>query len=938
MAEGLHHSVADQRARLAELVGEESVRAFASDPGRARDLDRLLLCSDVPLQVAARDPEGVSGLLVPGALERPHTAEQVAGRFERAVRDVDAADGVAGVLRRLRNRELLRIIWRDVSGRASLADTLLEMTQLAEAALRTALDWVYADCVRELGLPRGAASGEPQRLVVFALGKLGAGELNLSSDIDLVMAYPEAGRCDGPLRLTNQEFFIRVVQRLIAMLDEVSADGFVFRVDLRLRPYGEAGAIVLPFEVMDAYYQSQGRDWERYAFIKARAVAGDRLAGERWLASLQPFVYRRYLDFGAIEALREMKAAIKRERRGERAREDIKNGPGGIREIEFIAQVLQLIFGGAEPALRDPRLLPALDALAAAGHLEAQTARELGEAYTFLRTLEHRLQALRDAQTHSLPRDAEHRERIAAGLGFSDWQGFREALDQQRERVAGHFDAIVTLPTDEDDELQWLAELWADPDGEWAERLTALGTAEPERLLATLRELHDVRNREVRQEVGRRRLDRLMPLFLAEITRTSHPERAAERCARLLAAVARRTAYFAMLAERPAALRQLIRLAGESEWIAAELTRLPVLLDELLDPTLYSVPERDVLEAELESVLRRRGADDLEGVMDALRQFKAGHALRAAACQVAGVLELPKVSDYLTLVAEVILAQVLVLAWRYMLERHGPPAGCEETEPGMLIVGYGKLGGIELSPGSDLDIVMFHDSEPSGRSRGPRSLPNLAFFHRLAQRVIDLLTLQTTSGRLFELDMRLRPDGNAGPLVTPLTRLERYLEESAWTFEHQALVRARPVAGAAELARRFEVIRAEILSKPRDLQALRAEVLAMRERIHAQKGAAEADPKLAPGGIVDIEFMVQYLVLAWAHRHPELLRYTDNARILEAAAEVGVIHSDQARILIEGYYALRGEVHRMLLHSDLAPSDLRDVRRRIVAIWQEIFA
>ncbi len=940
MGEAAGALIERHRAALAALVGGDIVRRFTARPDQARDLDRLLLCSDVPLRVAARDPQGVTRLLHPGALDRPHTAEQVGGRFERALARVAGAEELAAALRRLRNRELLRIIWRDVSGRASLSGTLLEMTQLAEAALRAALDWVYADCVARFGTPRGASSGAAQRLVVFALGKLGAGELNLSSDIDLVMAYPEAGRCDGPSRLTNQEFFIRVVQRLIAALDEVTADGFVFRVDLRLRPYGESGAIVLPFQVMDTYYQEQGRDWERYAFIKARAVAGDRVAGQRWLESLQPFVYRRYLDFGAIDALREMKAAINRERRGQRARDDIKNGPGGIREIEFVAQVLQLIFAGAEPELRDPRLLPVLGKLAAAGHLDARAASELARAYEFLRTLEHRLQAVRDEQTHSVPRDAEIRERVAAGLGFADWQHLREVLDAHRGRVASHFDAIVTLPADdEDDELGLFRDLWRDPESDWSARLAELGIADPARLLAALRSLRRTRSEVIRQQVGRARLDRLMPLLLAEITHTAHPERAAERCVGLIAAVSRRTAYLSLLAERPAALHQLVRLVGESDWIAGELARMPALLDELLDAsTLYTVPERADLEAELQALVGRHGEHDVEGVMDALRQFKAGHALRAAACEVAGLLALPRISDYLTLLAEVILGTVLELAWRFIVERHGAPSGHREREPGMLIVGYGKLGGMELSPGSDLDIVMFHGCDPKGHSDGPQRLPNLAVFHRLAQRVIELLTTQTTSGRLYQLDMRLRPDGGAGPLVAPLTRLERYLEESAWTFEHQALVRARPIAGSPTLARRFSGIRAAILSMPRDRRALRDQVLAMRERIRAEKGAPEGDPKLAPGGIVDIEFMVQYLVLAWAHQHPELLRHTDNTRILEAAAAVGIINSDQARALIEGYYALRGEVHRMLLHSDSTPDDLLDVRSRIAAIGQEVFA
>lgn len=959
-------SLADHAARPGAAL-----RAVLDERGRADDwpaarweaFARACVASDFVAEQALRDVDGFLELADSGQLERPLRPGELRAQLQALLEDCAQEDELARRLRRFRNRQQLRIIWRDANRLADLGETCRDLSDLADACIDLAYHWLYPRHCEQFGTPMGRRSGRPQHLVILGMGKLGAHELNLSSDIDLIFGFPEAGETEGARRsLDNQEFFNRLGQRLIKALDAITVDGFVFRVDMRLRPYGSVGALTLSFAALEQYYQDQGRDWERYAMIKARVVGGDQQAGAYLLKQLQPFVYRRYLDFSAIEALRSMKQLIQQEVRRKDMSENIKLGSGGIREVEFIAQAFQLIHGGRDLSLQQRPLLPVLAVLEGQGYLPAAVVTELRDGYRFLRYVEHALQAIADKQTQMLPDNASERARVAFVMGFDSWEVFMERLTYWRERIEWHFRQVIADPDADEDELvvggEWLP-LWQGDmeEGTGVRQLADSGFADPEhawRLLQGLRNGPQVR---AMQRLGRERLDAFMPRLLAEVAEQEHPDQVLERVVPLVAAVARRSAYLVLLSENPGALTRLLQLCGASPLVAEQIARFPLLLDELLNEgRLYSPPKAPELAAELRERLMRIPEDDLEQQMEALRHFKLAHSLRVIASEFAGTLPLMKVSDYLTWLAEAILEQVLALAWRHTVARYGTPrrADGEYCDPDFIIVGYGKVGGIELGHGSDLDLVFIHDGDPHAETDGPKPIDGTQFFTRLGQRIIHLLTTQTTSGQLYEVDMRLRPSGDAGLLVCSLTAFERYQLQEAWTWEHQALVRARVLVGSARVAERFEQVRARVLERPRDLAALRAEVSEMRARMRdnlgtratdAGRGANAFDPaqpfdlKQDAGGIVDIEFMVQYAALAWSHQHPELLRYTDNIRILDGLGAANLLPEVDVQLLQEAYKAYRAAAHRLALQKQpgKVPGDqFPDSRRLVQRIWKEL--
>ena len=960
-------------ASLADLAERPAaaLRARLAERGRADDwpaarreaFARACAASDFVAEQAQRDVEALLELAESGELERSLRPGELRAQLQALLADCEQEDDLARRLRRFRNRQQLRIIWRDVNRLADLGETCRDLSDLADACIDLAYHWLYPRHCEQFGTPMGRRSGTPQQMVILGMGKLGAHELNLSSDIDLIFGFPEGGETEGVRRsLDNQEFFNRLGQRLIKALDAITVDGFVFRVDMRLRPYGSAGALTLSFAALEQYYQDQGRDWERYAMIKARVVGGDQLAGAHLLKMLQPFVYRRYLDFSAIEALRSMKQLIQQEVRRKGMSENIKLGAGGIREVEFIAQAFQLIHGGRDLSLQQRPLLPVLAVLEAEGYLPAPVVAELRDGYRFLRYVEHALQALADKQTQMLPEDARERARVAFIMGFDDWTSFMARLEQWRERIDWHFRQVIADP-DEDAEEQaaggeWLALWQGDLEEDSAIRqLAELGFAGPEH---AWRHLHDLRGgSQVRsmQRLGRERLDAFMPRLLAQVAEQDDPDQVLERVMPLVAAVARRSAYLVLLSENPGALTRLLQLCAASPLVAEQIARFPLLLDELLNEgRLYSPPQAPELAAELRERLMRIPEDDLEQQMEALRHFKLAHSLRVAASEFAGTLPLMKVSDYLTWLAEAILEQVLALAWRHTVARHGTPKRADggDCDPDFIIVGYGKVGGIELGHGSDLDLVFIHDGDPQAETDGAKPIDGTQFFTRLGQRIIHLLTAQTTSGQLYEVDMRLRPSGDAGLLVSSLAAFERYQQQEAWTWEHQALVRARVLVGSPRVAQCFEQVRGEVLGRARDLDKLRAEVSEMRAKMRdnlgtratdAGRGENAFDPaqsfdlKQDAGGIVDIEFMVQYAALAWSHQHPELLRYTDNIRILDGLGAANLLPETDVQLLQEAYKAYRAAAHRLALQKQpgKVPGDqFPDSRRLVQRIWQEL--
>ncbi|MDE2088512.1 MAG: bifunctional [glutamate--ammonia ligase]-adenylyl-L-tyrosine phosphorylase/[glutamate--ammonia-ligase] adenylyltransferase, partial [Gammaproteobacteria bacterium] len=914
-------------------------------------LHRVWAVSEFVARSCIREPQLLRELLDSGDLLADYAVGAYPQRVEAALRAAPDAQTLGEELRRLRRREMVRIAWRDLAGWAALDETLRDLSLLAQACLHGAVQRLHAWHSREWGVPR-AADGSAQAPVVIGMGKLGAWELNFSSDVDLIFAYPEDGVTDAPQPLGNEEYFTRLARRFIDIISKPSVEGFVFRVDLRLRPYGDSGPLVMSFGAMEEYYQTQGRDWERYALIKARPVAGDLAAGERLLERLRPFVYRRYLDYGAFEALRAMKALISREVETKGLQDDIKRGAGGIREVEFIGQAFQLIRGGREPALRERRVVPLLRELARRGHLPNYAARVLSEAYAFLRRAENHLQEVGDQQVHRLPADMLERARLAFAMGYPDWAAFAHELERHRRRVQNHFEQVFAAPQADIEP----AAGGANPAGLWphelsdpqaVQRLHAAGFDDPEEALRRLQQLRDGLRYRTLSAQGRERMDRLIPLLLGAAAATERPTVCLSRALGLVEAIAGRSVYLALLVENPLALSQLVRLLAASPWLAALLTRHPLLLDELLDPrTLYTPPDRAELEQELARVLREVDAQDLEQQMERLRQFKQANVLRVAAIDVAGSMPLMVVSDHLTWIAETVLRRVLELARVQLSARHGRPLYRADGRPKgahFIIIGYGKLGGAELSYGSDLDLVFLYEGarrpEPAA---GSKSMDEDVFFTRLGQRVIHILTTQTPGGVLYEVDMRLRPSGESGLLVSSLDAFAEYQRRDAWTWEHQALVRARPVAGDLRLAGRFSEIRREVLARERDSVALRREVREMRGRMRAELARESAgcfDLKQGRGGIADIEFMVQYGVLLWARRHPELLRYTGNIRLLQGLAQAGVMAPEDAALLIDAYRAYRSRVHALTLQQEPAvvrEQELQALRAGVSRMWQAL--
>ena len=713
---------------------------------------------------------------------------------------------------------------------------------------------------------------------------------------------------------------------------------------MRLRPFGESGPLATSFGFMENYYQSQAREWERYAMVKARVIAGDPVAGRELMEMLRPFVYRRYIDFGAIESLRGMKRLISASLYERGMDANIKLGPGGIREIEFIGQAFQLVRGGRDHELQVRPIQKVLRVLADKGLMPQKDVEELVAAYRFLRATENRLQAWRDEQTQVLPDDPPARARLARTMGFDDWATFSRELARHRDRVQRHFDKLFAAPDAEQGVDSPLAGVWTRRSGTAGEgALVTAGYREPGAVLALLEEFRQGRAVRALGARGRERMDQLMPVVLAAAGRAEAPVEVLDRLLMILQAIAQRTAYLDLLVENPPVLDQLVRLTSASPWFAEQIARQPVLLDDLVDPReLYAPLRRESLGRELADLIA--GAEgDLEQEMERLRQFVNTNRLRVAAADVAGVIPLMVVSDYLTDIAEVTLAQALQMAWRDLAAKHGVPRQVEATDTGFAIVGYGKLGGIELGYGSDLDLVFLHGSrDPNATTDGARPLANDVFYARLGQRIVFILTTRTPAGLAYETDMRLRPNGNAGMLVSSLPAFEAYQSDQAWTWEHQALIRARFIAGDATVAARFEAIRRHVLGRERDVSRLRTEVREMREKMreNLDKSTAEVfDLKQGHGGITDIEFMVQFCVLRWAHRHPDLLEWTDNIRLLDTLARYRLLEGRAADQLANMYRVLRSAYHRNALREEpglVAANQLQEERRLVGEMWAEM--
>ncbi len=849
------------------------------------------------------------------------------------------------VLRRFRNKQMVRIAWRDIAGWATVEETLEDVSALAEACLQLALDYIYAKACKKMVAPV-LSDGTAQQLVVLAMGKLGAFELNFSSDVDLIFAYPEEGVLADRYDTTYTEFFTRLCRKLIHVFSTVTEDGFVFRVDTRLRPYGDSGPLVMSFSAMESYYQSQAREWERYAMIKIRPVEGDKRAGEQLVEMLRPFVYRRYLDYGAFAELRELKFKISQELQRKDRMENIKLGPGGIREIEFVGQAFQLIRGGRDKALQEGRILTVLTRLKEHSLLPAFVVRKLTVAYRYLRTVENRLQQFEDQQIHDLPSDTKQRARLAYALGFDQWRDFKQELDGLRDQVHSVFEQVFQSPQSIDShgdaDLIWLGV--GEPQ-ELSNMALRLGYKDPKNTLAIIAEFRQAYVIRKLSKKGMEYLDDLMPMLFAAVGATKNPDITLKRLLNLLEAIASRSVYLSLLVENPLALSQLVKLTAASPWIVAYISRTPLLLDELLDPrSLYAPLQKDPLQQDLAKRLETIDPSDLERLMIELRHFKQANVLRVAAADIMDIIPIAVVSDYLTDIADVVIDRVILSAWQLVANKHGVPSGANRSSvSGFGIVAYGKLGGIELGYGSDLDLVFLYDAQNAGeQTDGPRPLSCAQFYGRVGQRIIHILNTNMLAGVLYEVDMRLRPGGNSGLLVASVDGYDAYQASQAWTWEHQALVRSRFVAGDADIEKRFKEIRRHTLCQPRDLEHLRQEVSSMREKMRANlvsEGPGQFDLKQGRGGIADIEFIVQFGVLSRANESPQLHRFSDTIRLLDSLQANGFLVKGNVEFLKKAYYQYRILVHKAALQDQkavISANEFDKLRSGVWQIWQEL--
>jgi glutamate-ammonia-ligase adenylyltransferase len=927
---------------LAERAPEVSEALARLPPPILDSVPKVLGASQFVLDALTRDATLIQAL----AEQAPQRFAAAAFAFpfaSSAQMDAVSEEAFMAALRRWRRAEFTRIAWRDLAGWASLDETLGDLSNAADAALRAAHAFALQALTQRYGQPR-SADGVIQQLIIVAMGKLGGRELNFSSDVDLVLLYPESGETDGERPIDNGEFFTRLAQTLIRLLEQPTAEGFAFRVDLRLRPFGDSGPVVSNAAALEDYLQIHGRDWERYAWIKARAVTHVSGFDELQRQCIRPFVYRRYLDFGVFESLREMKALIEREVQRRELADNIKLGDGGIREIEFIVQSFQLIRGGQDRRLQQTSLRQTIARLAGTKLLPASAVRELDQAYVFLRRLENRLQMRADEQTHQLPAAEPDYERLAASMGMNDARALREVLARERQTVATHFRAVVFGGGDERGTSPSLLSLEDTDRDALSQRLQQAryeDSAAAAQLLLDFRDLAYVRRLDAS---GARRLAALLPVVVQEAGQIADSLAVLRRVLRVLEAIGVRSAYLSLLLHQPRARARLVQLASHGDFLIDQIAAHPLLLDELIDERIFDEPpDRAALAADLEQRLAGVETGDEEQLVEQLRHFQRAAIFRLGTADLLAKLPVMQVSDRLTDVAELIVEQVVKLAWRQLTSQLGTPMcgdGDAVRAVSICVIGYGKLGGMELGYSSDLDLVFLHDSTgPRQETQGARTLDNQVFFVRLVQRLVHMLTMHSAAGRLYEVDMRLRPSGKKGLLITSIEAFGSYQRNEAWTWEHQALLHARSVAGAPGLRERFEALRLEILAHHVRRTTLREEVRSMRNRMRqelSRAGPGQLDLKQDPGGIADIEFLAQYWALWWACDYPPVAMFADTIRQLESVASADLVPQSQIDVLTHAYRDFRSYLHHRALEGKGAVVEAAAFAaqiRSIVDIW-----
>lgn len=911
------------REALEQVCGEEDAAALFSP-----ELFQVMLCSEFAADHLIRNPGEYIALVSSRDLEKGYSEHTLDNKMTALLDyEADTPDTVKKKLVGFKLYEAVRIAWRDLTGRSDLKETMADLSSLAQVCISAGFAYLYHTHCRQWGTPVDA-NGNFQQIIVLGMGKLGAWELNFSSDIDLIFVYMEEGYTTGEAPIPNNDFFTRLCRAFLRLFSPQEGIHF-FRVDTRLRPYGDSGPLVMSSAALEDYYQAQGRQWERYALIKARPVAGDLDGGEVVLKSLNAFIYRRYFDYGSFDSFRDMKQRISQQVKNKALRHNIKLGAGGIREVEFFGQLFQLIRGGVEPVLQERPILKVLDLLASSGCIDRTTCEELQEAYVFLRKVENRLQEYQDRQTHDIPEDPVQREILAHSLGYDGFEAFSADLAKTQALVHGHFSQLLVggKEQEEDSQSRDLARIWDNLNApqSLADTVAVSGFEDPDRVVSILKTLAGHANTQRLTPSGRKKLARLVPGLIKAAGMAGDPETVLAQLVDLVITIERRTCYLSLLIESKGALETLVTLASKSPWIVTFLSRHPALLDELMHPaTLYAPPKRKDLEGEMARRMERVPRGDLEFLLEELNIFRQVNTLRVAAADVSGNYPLMKVSDHLTYIAETVLGQVLESSWDIVTGKYGVPehlASPAVENSGFAILAYGKVGGLEMGYKSDLDLVFLFTGEPGYTKGTERSIDTTRFYSNLGQRMIHALTMHTAAGTLYGADMRLRPGGDSGTIVSHIEAYKDYLENQAWTWEHQALIRARAVAGDPGLIRQFNAVREEVLTVRRDPEVLKEEVREMREKMRAQRLKAEPgifDLKQSRGGIVDIEFLVQYLALRHAHDHPDVIVWTDNIRLMEGLSVEGLISAEESQLLQEAYVSMRQAIHRLTLQEKKA--------------------
>lgn len=920
-------------------------------------LCRVWASSNFVMHNCIRQPNVILDLFESGDVLLEYPKGEYEAKLEILLKRIKKFADLEITLREFRLREMLRIAWRDLARWTTPTKTMNDLSALADAIINLANKKLFSWQCEQLGMPLDPETKTMMPLLVLAMGKLGAYELNFSSDIDLIYCYPKDGEL--PSGKTFSEFYLRLARQLTNLLNKVTKDGFVYRVDLRLRPFGSSGSLVCSANTLINYYQTHGREWERYALVKARIINYEAHYSATLLQTLRQFVYRSYIDYSAIESLRHLQQKITLEVRKHNLEKNIKRGPGGIREIEFISQTYKIIRGGRHHRLQDRNTLKSLILLREIRSINQDEFNQLTNAYLYLRNVENKLQMFNDKQTHALPTDSLCQARIAYAMNYISWTNFTNALEKHRNNVQFWFDKLIAKPSlsslsNTNKQLEKaIKKLWQQPtlihDNALNQIITDLNYNDSDDIARFLVQLHDYTKQQHLSKTAKRHLDVLFPRIMILIATMEQPDRLFRRMLPLIESIITHSIYLVLLIENPIVLSQAINLCSASPWIADELAKHPFLLDELLDPTnLYAPPSSKRLRFLLNKQLKAISNESLERKVEAVCWFKQIHLLKVAAADVTGTLRLMRISDYLTDIATVVLDKIRELILQDLIKTHGNPSFPRKyKQQGFAIIAYGKLGGIELSYSSDLDLIFLHPQlDPQAMTQGDNPISNQKFYLRLGQRIVKTLSQKYTCGSLYVADLRLRPAGNAGLIVNSVQEFANYQQSQAWNWEHQALVRSRPISGAPAVGLQFDKIREKILSQKRNQQQLKQHIVDMRNKMRANKlqhVADKFDIKQGEGGLVDIEFIAQYAVLSWSYEFPSLLEYPDNVRIFERVGMEGLMRMKEIQILTDAYKAYRGHLHKAALQNqpgliDIDNDDVLFYRIAVKRIWEQIFS